>query len=367
MWCFGNSGRCRKSSETARVCSGVVAIGIAFLLSGCGGGGAAPKPTEAEHSAPKASNKAESSPAGETRNAVATTSTSSGAGRSNKSGIPYDAFFDDPLAVVADTAAAPAASVASKTEPMETAKPATETAKPEAGKGALAWSDYIPAETLQDEIKKARNRLTASLGSQGTYNGNYKVIAVDGAVIAALAGIAIEHSGDVSWKTNAPYIRKFGFELSEAAGGLGKESYEKSKTAFEKITAVFNGSIPADAGEAAPKQPFHEVADRGGLMKRIEQAKNWMRDNINTEAKLKGDADAILHEALIISTLGKVVTTEGYSNTDEEDYQQYADALINGAKDAATATKDQSFEKFTQAMDKVNKSCDQCHANYGNG
>ena len=100
-------------------------------------------------------------------------------------------------------------------------------------------------------------------------------------------------------------------------------------------------------------------------MKRIDKARNWMRDNINTEAKLKSETDSIVHEAMIIATLGKIVSTDGYSSADEQDYQQYANALINGARDAAAAAKDQSFQKFTDAINKVNKSCEQCHANYG--
>ena len=90
-----------------------------------------------------------------------------------------------------------------------------------------------------------------------------------------------------------------------------------------------------------------------------------MRDNINTEAKLKGESEAIVHEAMVIAALGKIVAADGYSSADEADYQQFANALINGAKDAAAAAKDQNFQKFTDSMNKVNKSCEQCHANYG--
>ena len=363
MWSLGNVGRCQMSTSPLWIRS-LAVVTIATIFSGCGGR-AAPKPAAVDPTASQPSQKVTEEPVATARNGGASTSTAGGGGKKSTSGIPYDAFFDDPLAVVADSAVAPGAVTPAKPEMNE--KPVADTPKPAAGKGELVWSEFLPIDNLQDEVKKARNRLTASLQGQGTYNGNYKDVAVDGNVIAALAGIAIDHSGDVSWKANAPYIRKFGHELAEAASGLGKDNYEKSKTAFEKITAVFNGSIPADAGEVVPKKPFHEVADRGGLMKRIEKAKNWMKDNINTEGKLKDEADSVLHEAQIIATLGKVIATEGYSNTDEEDYRQYANALIEGAQEASTATKDQSFEKFTQSMDKVNKSCDQCHANYGNG
>ena len=75
--------------------------------------------------------------------------------------------------------------------------------------------------------------------------------------------------------------------------------------------------------------------------------------------------DSILHEAGLISTLGKVVTTEGYVSAEEPEYQQFAKLLIEGAQEATGAVKDQNLKKFKDAMDKVNKSCADCHANYG--
>ncbi|MBS0203115.1 MAG: hypothetical protein JSS49_09475 [Planctomycetes bacterium] len=280
-----------------------------------------------------------------------------------KDGIPYDAFFENPLEVAANAdkvVGGPPASV-----PGDVPEKMTE--KPAAAAGALAWGDYLPAENLQSEIKKIMNRLKASMQNPGTYNGNYKEIEADGAVIAALAAIAIDHSGEISWKANAPLIREFGLGLSKAAVGLGKENYENTKVAYENLDSVFGGTIPADAPKVAPKQPFSEVADRGGLMKRIEKARNHLRDNINTDAKLKSESDSVQHEAMMISTLGKVVSFEDYTSADEEEYKGFVEALISGAKEANAAAKDQSFQKFTDSMNKVNKSCDQCHAQYGNG
>jgi len=240
-----------------------------------------------------------------------------------------------------------------------------EVAAPPKASGGAAWGDYISVDMLQDEVKRIRNRLTSHLGAVGTYNGNYKDIAFEGAVMAALAGIVIENGSDVNWKANAPYIRNFGYDLSQAASGLGKDNYDKSKTAFEKMQSVFSGTVPPDAAKPEPKRPFGDVASRSGLMKRIEKAKNWMKDNIVNDAKLKSETDSILHEAALISTLGKVVTTEGYVSAEEPEYQQFAKLLIEGAQEATGAVKDQNLKKFKDAMDKVNKSCADCHANYG--
>lgn len=278
-----------------------------------------------------------------------------------------DAFFDNPLEIVANSAVVASPAGEMPAAPATTANDTPAPGDSVAASGGGGLSELIPMDNVQSEVKKIQNRLKASLQGQGTYNGNYKDISVDGSVMAAMAGIALQHSGEASWKANAPVIRDLGLELADAAVGLGKDNYEKSKAAYEKLESVFGGSVPADAPKGDPKRPIHEAASRTGLMKRIEKARNHLRDNINTEAKLKSDVEGVLHETLIITTLGKMVAMEGYESADESDYQDYANALINGGKEASAAVKDQSFQKFTEAMNKVNKSCDQCHANYGTG
>ena len=355
MWSFGNESRCKMASSSVRVALALMTIS---WVAGCGGSPPPKQQAQTEQEAP-----AKAAPKGDR---VAAADHGERVPKKKEGGIPYDAFFDEPLEVVKDSATVATATkepAASGEKPTE--KPATTPTAPAAGSGGVAWNDLLPADILQAEAKKVLNRSKAWLQGQGTYNGNYKDISVDGSVMAALAGVAAETTAEVSWKANAPYIRDFGHEMAEAATGLGKDNYEKSKVAFDKLDAIFSGTVPADAKKPSPTRPFHETASREGLMKRIDKAKNWMRDNINTEAKLKGESEAIVHEAMVIAALGKIVAAEGYSSADEADYQQFANALINGAKDAAAAAKDQSFQKFTDSMNKVNKSCEQCHANYG--
>lgn len=364
MWTFGNSVRCN-SSTVQWLCSIAIPVCLAGWIAGCGGGSKPQKAVEAEKdSKPAAASKPE-----RVASADPVEKPSSKRKKSSDDEIPLDVWLDDPLGIAANNTIVGGAPAGNAKPPIEgnTEKPAPMADKPASATGSLNWSEFLPMENLQSEVKKVQNRLKASLQNPGTYNGNYKDISADGSVIAALAGIVIEHSEDIKWKANAPLVREFGHEMAQASSGLGKENYEKTKTAFEKIESVMSGTVPPGAPAAAPKRPFSETADRGGLMKRIEKARNYMRDNINTEAKLKSESDTVLHEAMMIATLGRVVSLEDYSSADEPDYKQFAEALIGGAKESSAAVKEQAFKKFQDSMNKVNKSCDQCHANYGNG
>jgi cytochrome c556 len=293
-------------------------------------------------------------------------------GRKFVNKIPFDVFFDDPLGIVASnkgtvapSATAPAATVS---EPKSTAAtPAATPAAPSAKSDGTAWKDLIPVDELQSEVKLIRNSLTKFMANQGSYKSNFKEIAIEGAEIAALAGIMQSHSESLTWKENAHYVRDFGAELNQSAIGLSKENFDKTKSAFQKLSSVLDGSIPNDAGDVPATRPFNEAASRKGLMKRIERAKNFLQQDVNSEAKFKSLTEQARREAALISALGTVITTSGYEYTADDEYQKHAKSLIDGGKDAAAALQEEAYDRFKQAVDKVNKSCTDCHASYGNG
>jgi len=365
---FGIIERCRAASLQLAV----LGLSVSLLGLGCGGGSkpAAPATGETAAAPAKVASKSKESSRSTNESGASSKSTagkndSSGPRKSSR-GIPYDAFFDDPLAEANNSTAVATAPAAKPDAPMaeSTAKPAADSPKPAAGGSGTAWADFISAEVVQSETKKVRNHLSSAMQGPGAYNKECKEIGWDGALLAGLAGIASDHSEATNWKANAHFIRDFSSELSNAAAGPGKENYEKSKTAYEKLSAVFDGTIPADAGDVAPKRPFHETADRAGVMQRIQKASEWLRLNINTEAKMKSDLETIQHESMIVAALGKIIATEGYADTEEEDYQKYATDLIVGGKEAGAAAKDQNFKQFTDAINKIGKSCTECHPKY---
>ncbi len=338
---------------------------ITMGLTGCGGGTpAAATNGEGTRAVPEAASQGGKKPGATAAQKHVTVDAD---GRKWIDDIPYDVFLDDPLAEANNTA-----TVAMNTTkpadgnpgtPAMVEEPGTKPAAPAAG--GNSWKEFISMEQLLTETKRIRNHLTSSLQSQGTYNGNYKELQVDGAVLAALANVIAEHPDDVSWKANTRFIREYGHELSESSKGLGKDSYEKSQTASEKVISILDGN--GGEGDVPADRPFGEVANRAGVMKRIEKASEWMRANINSESKFKGELEQILNEATIISVLGKVAAHPSYESATEEDYKQYAKDLIDGAREAVGSTQDQSYKNFENAINKITKACTDCHANYGNG
>jgi hypothetical protein len=278
-----------------------------------------------------------------------------------------DVWFNDPIAesqkqgAVAVAAVTPQATAdAPAAAPMPDEKPA------EASSGAAGgWKDFISGEELQDETKKIRIRLTDSLQSVGKYNSHYQdVIQIDGAVLAALAGIATTHPDSVPWKEKAKFVRDLAGEVAGKAKGLGAKPFEETQKAYEKLDQLLSGNSPADLDEAAAEIPFSEVAKRGGLMKRMLRADEFIRSNIKTDAAMKKDAETIMHEARLVAVLVKVCGTPGYASVDEEDYRAFIKRSIDANLDIVKAVKNEDFKAFEDAMNRSKKACDDCHVGY---
>ena len=67
---------------------------------------------------------------------------------------------------------------------------------------------------------------------------------------------------------------------------------------------------------------------------------------------------------MLIAAFGKIIAMEGYPDTEEADYQKYATDLITGGKEAGEAAKDMNYAKFTESINKIGKSCTECHPKY---
>lgn len=368
---------CREFAMLRSVVGPVCCVMLVSMVGGCGGS----KPAPTEPTTGQTANRQPAAAGAETP-ANGESSESSGSklvstdaqGRKWVDGIPYDVFFGDPLAVAANNTpvGVPAGSgtgamaVASATPAAEPSAPQAAAPAAAAG-GAADWKSLITMEQVTNEAKRVRNHLSASLQSQGTYNGNYAELQVDGAVVAALALIVAEHPEDVSWKKNAKFLRDYGTTLRESSKSLGRESFQASQAAAESIEAVLNGNLPADAKDAADAKAYVDAASRAGLMKRIEKAFEWMRANVNTDSVFQKELEQIQQEAAVLAALAKMIADESYDSADEDDYAGYAKDLLDGARAVGESAVGKDYSQFGEGMNKIQKACNECHLNYGNG
>jgi cytochrome c556 len=298
-------------------------------------------------------------------------------GRKWYGNIPYDIWFNEPLTVAAENTAVAAANVPTTTpdvkpsageQPLAAPTPAgSDTPASTAATGAADWKALAPISVLEAETKKIRNHLTESLKSVGQYNANYKDIQADGATLAAIAAIVLEHPDPISWKENAAHIRDLGAKIAQEAQGLGKKPFDATQIPFEQLIVILDGSKPQGLEAAESTVDFAERADRGGLMKRMEKSFEWMKKNVTTESVFKSEKETLLHESAVLAALASVIATEGYTSADEDEYKGFAKGLIDASRGITQDVQSENFTGFTNNINQVQKKCDECHVEYRNG
>jgi hypothetical protein len=296
--------------------------------------------------------------------------------------IPHDVWFDDPLAVAGkgteligngsptsrSTAQESSADVAGMSrstvgagKPPESTNVAADSPR---GSNGADWKDLVSAGVLDGEVKSIRNNLSTALQSVGRYNGKYKEVQSMGSTLAALAEIAAEHPDAVRWKRNAPSIRDLVTSLEKAAQEAGVKPYESARKSFESLAGLLDGNSSAGEEATAARIEFSQCADRGGVMKRIDQSFQWLKKEVGSEKALKDKAEKTGHEASLMAALARVIAAPDYPSADEPGYAAHAQALIKGAREMSRAVQSEDFAGFSAARDNVQKKCNECHSDY---
>ena len=295
-------------------------------------------------------------------------------GREYLGNVPLDIFFDKPYAIASDTTALagsagiPATAgqpVASSMGGGAVPQPKTVATESESSGGSV-WSEFVPLDVLNAEVKSIRNFLNQALQAVGSYNSSMLMIPPKAAAIAVLAEIATEHPEAVSWKDDAIYIRDLAKQMNESTLQRGLKDQKRLLMLFENMTDTFNRSRPADLEEPSAEDGFVDVADMRFLMMRMEAAEKTMRTEAGSEKSFGAKKDMIHHEAAMLATMTKVITLEGYGYEDDEEFLGYAQRILDAAKTIAEASASGDFDSYELALSKISTSCQECHSVYKN-
>ena len=289
-------------------------------------------------------------------------------GRKFLNRVPYDVFFEDPLSVAANQT--PVEGSLGGGDPG-TPDGGTEVAskdpvKADSPTAAADWKTIIPKEFLESEVKRIRNRLTGNLKTIGSYKQSYLSMPTHIATLAALGGIAAEHSDAPNWKANSKHVRDLAGSMLVEKLKNTAPSYKQVNEPFMQIIDIFDGSPPAGLPEVADDTGFADVAEMGHLMKRLNVASEWLKVNAGSEETYKGNIDDVKHEARVIAALAKVIMTEGYGYSDDKEYLGHSMPMMESAIKMATAAETGDFETYDIGLTRVYKSCQDCHTGYRN-
>jgi len=294
--------------------------------------------------------------------------------------VPMDAFFDQPYTVASNTtplggtaATAVASNVPNSESPGSTtdkpaATPGTNpptTATPTAAEGD-SWGDLISAQMLDDEVKTIRNFLNENLQSVGVFNSSMLMIPPKAATLGAMAGVAAEHPGAITWKEDATYIRNLAKQMNSDTLRSGPKDQKRLLELYEAASDTLNRSRPAGVEPLPEGEGFAEVSEMRLLMLRMAESEKRMKTEAGTEGAMNSRKDMVSHEAAIMATLAKIVTLPGYGYEDDPAFKAYANDVIKSALAIKGAAESNDFPTYELALTKISTTCSSCHSEYKN-
>ncbi len=235
----------------------------------------------------------------------------------------------------------------------------------EDGGDGFKWSTLISGDTLTDEIKDLKDRVTSTATTPSTFKGGGYNDAREAFSMLALAfGLIAAHDQDIRWKRDAATAR----DLFARAGFNCKvgtdQTFNESRLRIEDLEGMIQGSPPKGKPEQEEDFRWSQVAGRPPLMSRLELAGEIMNASIASQADFKGKADRLFHEAEIVAAIGEVVCRPDFEYFDDETYVEYASTMRDAAVAVRKACLDQDYDAARAAVGDISKSCDTCHGDY---
>lgn len=227
-----------------------------------------------------------------------------------------------------------------------------------------AWSGWIAADVLEDEVKRTiqglvrfeqASRLTASQKSKRrvTYLAH----------LALLFGVVGDYDQAVRWKSQGRAISAdLAKSLRQHLDTPVVQPDRVQELVFQLQDLVRGARWP---GRATGSATWDARVHRPTVMRRMEIAfaKSIKPASVD-RADAKSDAARVRHECQVLACLAQSLCAPGVEYRDEEDYAVYCQTLLGAAQRVQQALERDDVDTVRGAVKEIQRACDDCHQNY---
>ena len=353
-----------------------IALSLVTMLvafPGCGGGDKKKSETASTTTKPM---KGDPQSGGSTKTS---TTKADDEGRRTVGGIPFDVYFDNPLAEASDQrlvagggAAGQSSTDAGMNTGGSTTPPPTTVVEPEPNAAAASsdgpnWSELIASQELLDEVQSIRNDLNSRLVNFGAYKRAFLEVPVFTSTLAFLADIARRQDGDIKWKDKAHFIRALAIQMADITGGSTagvKKSYDAVNESFLKICDILDGNEPPGLPEVEAEADFADFVEIGYLMKRLQRGEKWLLTNVGSEDGFKEKGTLAQREVSLFAAISQSFKSEGFGYGEYKDFSGWADEFRDASRGMHKAVDRKNFNEFDGLRSLLTQKCTQCHGVY---
>lgn len=278
--------------------------------------------------------------------------------------FPSDIFFKDAFkeGLVGER---PATLGGTKAKPSDKNETSDQDAQSSETTGVI-WSNYVSAQTLEDEVKSLQIDLQKSVTTPGKFSGGgYRDVRRQFTELATLFAVIGNFDRQVRWKESAPLARDLFARAAANAKVTSKQAFNDAKQRKIDLEELVRGGSIVSKRPAEKKNDWSKICDRGPLMQRFtgcfdEGLLVWTAN----ENDFKKNAANIRREAELLKMFAHVLTREGMEDAGDDDYDTYSRQLGKAAEDVLQALRNDDAQAARKATSSVGKSCTDCHEDY---
>jgi hypothetical protein len=273
-------------------------------------------------------------------------------------------FFDDAFATLEGERPDFATSAMPSRPVRDDAPSATARSSADSGTG-FRWSRLVSPDTLSDEIKDMKARVTAAVASASDFKGGgYDDARMGFGMIALTFAVIADHDGDVRWKKDAERARDLFARVGANCKVGTARSFADAKARVDDLATLLDGGAIEATAERDDDFRWSQAAGRPALMARLEAAEGLAAAAVASRNVFTKQVEKLLHEAEIIATIGEVIQRPDYEYHDDDTYRGHAAAMRDAAVQARDAAARNDYDAARTAVGAVKKSCDSCHGDY---
>jgi len=211
-------------------------------------------------------------------------------------------------------------------------------------------STFAPAKDLSWQLEKFIQRLEEAVSSEEEYEDSIGRIARDSNTVVVLALALGLHDTDNKYKAAAPFIVKAGQHLAAA------KDYQSAK---EGVAAVKKSL--SEVGDPAVLK-WEKMAEIGELMKQVPLINTKLKKRTKRRFKKNAKKTAGYSAAIAAIAQGTMNDTSVAKNDSQiQQWYKFSAQMRDAAGLVNRAINDDDEEATKVAMEKLNKSCDDCH------
>ena len=270
-------------------------------------------------------------------------------------------FFSDALSQLQGEMPTAKVAIAENGNPDKSSTLATNETTSSANANAI-WKELVSASTIEDVVKESKSRLDAIITTPAKFSGGVVDVRREFTLLASTMAVISQYPEQIRWQSSASYAQRI-FSRMAVNSKVGTQPvFNEAKQRQQDLQSLLKGSKLTGTAEEVS---WSDTADRGPSMRILEWA---LRENLakatSNEKKFRESVEEVVKYAELLAMFGNIIKQPGMTDADDQQYVQFANAMMQAALDVARAARINDAELARTAVGRIDQACTKCHETY---